>query len=121
MKKRILKPLNLLLIILAMGFATTSSANTILENKLDSNEIIIAFEKLSSKQFLELDEAIAQIPGVTNFGYCQRINIYYFTYDENIYKTEDQVVEAITKHTKKYQPLLKIGTSAEQLSNNCNN
>lgn len=85
------------------------------------NELIVAFENLSDKQLIELDEAIAQIPGVKNFGYCQRQRLYFFTYDEQIYKSEDQVMEAISIHTKKFQPLIKIGTTASQISKNCNN
>ncbi len=85
------------------------------------NEIIIAFEKLSDKQLLELDEAFTLIPGVKNFGYCQRKKLYFFSYDEDKYKNEEQVLEAIYTHTKKYLPLHKIGATSEQILKTCNN
>lgn len=87
----------------------------------NSNEVIISFEKLGEKQVQELDEVIAQIPGVKNFGFCQKLRLYFFSYDALRYKTEEEVVETIAIYTKKFEPLQKVGTSSSRLIQQCNN
>jgi hypothetical protein len=125
MRNHVLNPFFLLLVIaICFSFRPQNQLIETINNRKNQthpNELIVAFENLSDKQLVDLDEAIAQIPGVKNFGYCQRKRLYFFTYDEQIYKTEEQVMDAISIHTKKYQPLLKIGTSVDQITKQCNN
>lgn len=82
-------------------------------------ELIVIFEDLSEKEFMDLDLAIVSVNGLTLKGYCQRLKCYYFNYDDNIFKSEDQAFEALTIATKKYKPLLKTGTTSELVNQIC--
>lgn len=118
MNKKLLTPILLAFVLVLSSFSKYNSVSK--KTETNPNEIIVAFEKLNSKQLLDLDAAIANIPGVKNFGYCQKKNLYFFSYDERTYKSEEQALEAITIHTKQFHPLLKVGTSSEQISKSCN-
>lgn len=83
-------------------------------------ELIVSFEKLSSKQYQDLDLALSEINGIRKIGFCERMNVFYFSYDTAIYRSAEEAFEALIVPTKKYQPLLKIGASAADVEKECN-
>lgn len=85
----------------------------------NSAEMIISFEKISSKQFEDLETALSELSGIKKVGACENMNIYYFMYDPAIYRTVDEAYEALILKTKIYQPLLKIGATVADVKTAC--
>lgn len=83
-------------------------------------ELIVAFEKFSPKRYAEIENLISGISGIEQVGYCERMNIFYFQYDPEIYQTENDAFEAIMVKTREFQPLLKSGSSIDAVKNECN-
>ena len=83
------------------------------------NEIVIAFEKLSEKQLIYFNQLLTEIPGIKNTGFCERMKVYVFTYDSAVYRTEEDAVNAINIHTKKFIPIQKVVDNTQELLNNC--
>lgn len=110
----------LLLTILSISYSFSAQYSSDKTDNHPTKELIVAFEKLSSKQFAELDAAINNIPGLKPLGQCSKMNVYYFSFDETIYFNDEQAFEALTIKTKDFLPLMKIGSTIEQVSNACN-
>lgn len=93
-----------------------------LNNKPSSpdHELIIAFEDISSKQYNELELVLSGLNGIQKTGACERMNIFYFTYDGSIYSNADEAFEAILPKTKIYKPLLKVGSTIADVQRECN-
>lgn len=85
----------------------------------ESHELVVKFQKLSPKQYGELDKSIATVPGIKDEGHCERLKVFFFSYDTSVYRTDEDAFNAIEKSTKAYLPMLKVGTSAEQLKTIC--
>jgi hypothetical protein len=85
------------------------------------NEIILTFEKLSEKQFEDLDLVILNLPGIKSTGYCQKMNCYYFKYDSNLYKSREEAFHVIEIQARQFLPLLKEGVNSELINNICIN
>lgn len=95
------------------------SYETILTQSSESNELIVAFEKLSPKQYEEFELALLSLNGIRKIGSCDRMNIFYFNYDTTMYRTAEEAFEAVIGATKKYQPLMKIGASVADVQKAC--
>lgn len=85
----------------------------------NSSELIVSFENLSPKQYQELDLAVSEINGIRKKGFCEKMNIFYFTYDSEIYRSNEEAFDALILKTKNYQPLLKIGATATDVQREC--
>jgi len=96
------------------------SFNLPISNSSNSNELIVAFEKFSAKRYAELESLISGISGIENTGYCERMNVFYFEYDPEIFQSENDAFEAIMIKTREFQPLLKIGSTVDQVKIECN-
>lgn len=83
------------------------------------NEVIVSFEKLSIKQYEELDKIIANLPGIKGNGYCQKLNCYNFVYDTNFYKNSEEAFSMIEKETRLFLPLQKLGVNSQMVMQYC--
>ena len=86
----------------------------------NSNELIVSFEKLSPKQFGDLELLLSDLPGIRKIGFCEKMNVFYFSYDTDIFRSIDEAFDALTLKTKNYQPLLKIGATSADVQRECN-
>ena len=85
-----------------------------------AKELIVAFEKLSSKQYDELESAFKSIEGLKHVGQCENMQVYYFNYDTNVFRNAEEAFDALTIKTKNFLPLMKVGSSIQQVNNACN-
>lgn len=84
-----------------------------------TNQLVVSFGHYNPKQLTELQAQISTIPGIKQLGFCEKMHVFYFEYDTNVYRTVDQAFEAILLNTKTFQPLIKIGSSIEQVQIEC--
>lgn len=84
-----------------------------------SNELIVSFEHYNPKQLSELQAQLSTIPGIKQLGFCEKMHVFYFEYDASVYRSIDQAFDAILLNTKTFQPLIKIGSSIEQVQIEC--
>lgn len=83
------------------------------------NQLVVSFEHYNPKQLTELQAQLSTIAGIKQLGFCEKMHVFYFEYDTNVYRTVDQAFEAILVKTKTFQPLIKIGSSIEQVQIEC--
>lgn len=84
-----------------------------------TNQLVVSFERFNPKQLSDLQAKLSTIPGIKQLGFCEKMNVFYFEYDATVYRTVDQAFEAILLNTKTFQPLIKIGSSIEQVQIEC--
>lgn len=85
------------------------------------NELIISFERYSVKQYDDLVLALGSVEGVQLVGACEKWNVFFLTYDQDVYATTETAFDAVMMKTRNYQPLIKIGSSIADVKNNCDN
>ncbi len=85
----------------------------------NSNELIVSFEKLSPKQFGDLELILSELSGIRKIGFCESMHVYYFNFDSNMYRSIQEAFDVVTLKTKNYQPLLKIGATAADIQREC--
>jgi len=90
------------------------------EPETENRELIVAFENISVKQYAELELVLSSLNGIEKSGACERMNIFYFTYDNSIYPNAEEAFETLVIKTKIYQPLLKIGSTIADVQRECN-
>jgi|GEM_PF-1677350 len=94
--------------------------NSTLFDETKSIELIVSFENLSPKQYEELELVLSSLVGFHNNGHCERMNVFYLSYDSNMYRTAEEAFDALQIKTKPYQPLLKIGATVADVQRECN-
>jgi hypothetical protein len=82
-------------------------------------ELVVSFEKLSPKQYEELDLSISGVKGINKIGFCERRNIYYFNFDITVFRNSEEAFNALIQTTKKFQPLMKIGSTIADVQRAC--
>jgi|GEM_PF-4085887 len=85
----------------------------------NSNELIVSFEKLSPKQFGDLELLLSDLPGIRKIGFCEKMNVFYFSYDTDLFRSNEEAFDALILKTKNYQPLLKIGATSADVQREC--
>jgi hypothetical protein len=98
---------------------TTQSIEPISFFNDKAGELVVSFEKLSPKQYEELDLLISSVKGIVKIGFCERRNIYFFTFDTTVFRNSEEAFDALIQTTKKFQPLLKIGSTIADVQRAC--
>lgn len=113
--------LSLLLMVALITFTGFAGQKGEEQKSTNTNpEIIVGFEKYTPKLATEFNAAVNSLQGIREIGACEKMNIIYFSYDPAIYKTPNEAYEAIEKATKRFNPLLKIGSSSTEVERACN-
>jgi len=84
-----------------------------------NTELVVTFEKFSSKQREELLQSLTGINGVKVLGSCEKLRCFYFSFDPSVYVSEESAFEAIQLKTRIFQPLLKSGTTVQDVERAC--
>lgn len=113
-----MKKLPLLMFVLSF-FLLTSSFKIKQQQNEKANELIVSFENFSPKQINDLNEVIVSLEGFKYVGFCEKMHLYYFTFDNTIYRNVENAFQALELKTKNYQPSLKIGASIQEVEYAC--
>lgn len=104
-----------------ISFADQSKNNFPSNGSIDvsTNEMIVTFENLSPKRISELNERLINLPGITHMGSCPELRAYFLIYDSEKYASLEEAFDAVIISTKEFQPLLKIGSSINDVKSAC--
>ncbi|MCS7073298.1 MAG: hypothetical protein NZ108_02410 [Bacteroidia bacterium] len=83
-----------------------------------SKDAVFTVPEWSGKTYEKIIQKVNQIPNVRVTGYCDQLQTFAVSYDENTY-SEQSLASKVEQTLPAYRPVLRTGTSTRLLMSNC--